>query len=116
MTFRVIDNPHFQAQAGFTNAQFKKLDDLYCRASAQNILKYRTVECDFKDGIAYYTYYKTPYHEASFQFVIRVVGPRSIMYEVYKNGQGRIFKSGVFDRAYGALHTEISALMKKASK
>lgn len=111
MTFRVINNPAFQAVTGFTNAQFKKLDDLYCRAAAAKSLTYRTVECDFEEGIAHYTYFKSEKQHPHLQFVIRKVGPKTLMYEVFKTGKGRIAKSGVFERAFETLAAEINALL-----
>lgn len=98
-------------KTGFTNGQFKKLDDLYCRAAAQKALNYRSVECDFDEGVASYTYYKTEGQKPLYQFFIRKVGPRSLMYEVYKNGTGRIAKSGVFERAFEKLREEIEGLI-----
>ncbi len=111
MSFQIINNPNFQANTGFTNAQFKKLDDLYCRAAGVKVLSTRTVECDFDKGTAMYTYYKTQSHAAYLQFIIRKVGPRVLMYEVYKEGSGRIAKSGVFERAFDVLRDEIEKMM-----
>ena len=111
MAFTVISNPDFKAKTGFTNAQFKKLDSLYLRAASEKILTYRTVECDFDEGVASYTYYKSEGQSPYLQFLIRKVGPRTMMYEVYKTGKGRIAKSGVFERAFGKLDNEISSLM-----
>ncbi len=108
MAFQVITNPSFQAKTGFTQGQFKKLDDLYCRAASLKILTFRTVECDFEEGIASYTYYQSQTHAPSFQFVIRKVGPKDMMYEVYKQGGGLIAKSGIFAKAYDRLKEEIS--------
>ncbi len=110
MVFQVITNPAFQAKTGFTQAQFKKLDDLYCRAASEKSLNFRTVECDFEEGVASYTYYKSHEQAPLFQFVIRRIGPRDMMYEVMKQGGGRIAKSGVFDKAYEVLRAEINAL------
>lgn len=111
MTFGIIDNPKFEAQSGFTNTQFKALDDLYCRAAAQKVLKYRTVECDFDEGMACYTYYKAEHCPPVFEFVISKVGPKTLMYEVYAKGRGRIAKSGVFTIAFEKLRKEIEDLM-----
>jgi hypothetical protein len=111
MTFRVIDNPKFEPNSGFTNAQFKALDDLYCRAAAQKILLHRTVECDFEEGIARYTYFKSQHMAPVFEFVIRKVGPKTLMYETYAQGRGRIAKSGVFSLAFEKLRREIEALL-----
>lgn len=111
MVFQVITNPSFHAKTGFTQAQFKKLDDLYCRAATTKVLNFRTVECDFDEGIASYTYYQTKDHPPVFQFLIRRVGPKDMMYEVMKQGSGRIAKSGVFERAFEILRTEINTLL-----
>ncbi len=110
MTFNVINNPAFLAKTGFTNSQFKKLDSLYLQAAAAKVLKYRTVECDFDEGVAHYTYFKSEGHAPYLQFVIRKVGPRTMMYEVYLQDKGRIKKSGVFDIAYQKLKSEVERL------
>lgn len=107
MTFRVIDNPHLLAHAGFTNAQFKKLDALYLRAAAEKVLTYRSVECDFDEGVVSYTLYESEGRAPYLQFIIRKVGPRSMMYEVFKARKGRIFKSGVFERACERFEAEV---------
>lgn len=96
--------------SGFTTSQFRRLDGLYLQAASRKTLTYRTVECDFDEGVASYTYYKTSGQSPLFQFVIRRVGPRSTMYEVYVQGKGRAFKSGLFDKAFDKLQTEIDAL------
>ena len=113
MTFEVIHNPAYIAKTGFTKGQFRKLDDLYCRAAAAKALTYRTVECDFDEGVASYTYYQSEHLAMApvFQFLIRKVGPRDMMYEVYAQGRGMIGKSGVFDRAFEKLLAEIEALL-----
>jgi hypothetical protein len=109
MAFSVISNPSYHSKIGFTQAQFKKLDDLYCRAASLKILNYRTVDCDFEEGLACYTYYKSPAHKPFAQFIIRKVGPRDMMYEVFVEGKGRVTQSGLFDRAYERLADAISA-------
>ena len=96
--------------SGFTNTQFKKLDGLYLQAAAKKALTYRSVECDFDEGVASYTYYKTEGHAPYLQFIIRKVGPRSTMYELYLQDKGRIAKSGVFEKAFERLQSEIEAL------
>ena len=113
--FRVIDNPKFEAQSGFTNAQFKALDDLYCRAASQKVLLHRTVECDFDEGVARYTYFKSAHMSPVFDFVIHKVGPKTLMYEVYAQGRGRIAKSGVFSIAFEKLRKEIEILLPQSS-
>ncbi|MCE7887005.1 MAG: hypothetical protein DYH13_05815 [Alphaproteobacteria bacterium PRO2] len=114
MGFEVITNPSFAAKTGFTQSQFKKLDDLYCRAASAKILTYRTVECDFDEGVASYTYYKAQNESPYLQFVLRKVGPKDMMYEVFKQGEGRIAKSGIFDKAYLTVREKIEELFKNA--
>ena len=110
MTSNNIFNPSFTQAAGFTQSQFRKLDQLYCKAASDKTINYRTVECDFDEGVASYTYYITENQPPYLQFVIRKVGPRATMFELYKLGKGRIVKSGIFDRAYERLVTEIDSL------
>ena len=110
MTFEVIHNPAFKQPAGFTQSQFRQLDQLYCSAASNKTLTYRSVECDFDEGVASYTYYISSQHAPFLQFVIRKVGPRTTMFELYKEGKGRIIKSGVFERVYNRLRDEIEAL------
>lgn len=113
MVFEVINNPTLIARAGFSNAQFKKLDGLYLQAAAEKLLNYRTVECDFDEGLASYTYYVSDKHTPFIQFVLRKVGPGSMMYEIYKQDKGRIFKSGVFDRAFDQLKANFERLRQE---
>lgn len=110
MSFEVINNPAYLEKTGFTNAQFKKLDALYLRAAGAKILTYRTVECDFDEEVASYTYYKSQGQAPYLEFLIKKVGPRTMMYEVYLQGKGRVAKSGVFEYAYKKLKDEIEAL------
>ncbi len=110
MVFEVITNPSFQTKTGFTQVQFKKLDDLYCRAASEKTLNFRTVECDFEEGVASYTYYTTKEQPPLIQFVLRRVGPKTMMYEVFKQGSGCIAKSGVFETAYLRLKKEIEQI------
>lgn len=110
MAFSVITNPGFAPRTGFTNAQFKRLDDLYCRAASVKTLNFRSVECDFEEGWAAYTYYINALHEPLLQFVIRKVGPQTMHYEVYRAGKGRLVQTALFDRACERLQAEIEAL------
>ena len=114
MVFEVIDNPNFSQPAGFTQAQFRKLDQLYCTAAACKILTYRSVECDFDEGVASYTYYISVHQAPYLQFIIRKVGPKTTMFEVFKQSSGRLIRSGVFDRAYDKLRAEIDFLSEKS--
>lgn len=106
-------NPAMRRASGFTNAQFKKLDGLYLKAASEKALSYRTVDCDFDEGVAAYTYYKSRYHAPYLQFVIRRVGPRATMYEVFLQGKGRVAKSGEFAKAYAKLAAAVERLLEK---
>lgn len=106
----VISLPAAQP-AGFTQSQFRRLDQIYCIAAARKILTYRSVECDFDDGVASYTYHMAENAPPYLQFVIRKVGPKTTMFELYKHGKGRVAKSGLFERSYDALCEEIKILM-----
>ena len=114
MSDKVITIPQFakhgDQSSGFTQSQFKQLDGLYLQAASQKTLTYRTVECDFDEGIASYTYYQSAQHQPYLQFIIRQVGPRTTMFEVFLQGKGRIAKSGLFERAFEKLAEEIRNL------
>ncbi len=110
MAFEVINNPIFFQPAGFTALQFRKLDQLYCRSASIKLLNYRSVECDFDNSVATYTYYKSENHPPYLQFIIRKVGPNTVMFELFKQNKGRIAKSGVFEKVYLKLCEEIEAL------
>lgn len=113
MNFTVIDNPDFGKieKAGFTRFQFQRLDALYLRALQGRVLMSRMVDCDFESGIMTFSYAKSDHHPPMFQFIIRQVGPRQVMYELHQSGKGRAFKSGMFDRVYEKLEQEIGLLM-----
>lgn len=113
MSFYVIDNADFKnkaQKAGFSNAQFKKLDGLFLQAAAAKILNRRTVDCDFDEGVFEYSYHKSNQHPPVLRFVIRRVGPRASMYEVWTGERGKIFQSGLFERAYERLEKEIDQI------
>ena len=67
------------------------------------------MDVDFDEGLAEYAYYKSAYQPPVLRFAIRHVGPRAVMYEVWKEGKGRIMKSGLFDRAYERLAAEVTS-------
>lgn len=112
MAFEVINNPDFGKleKAGFTRFQFQRLDGLYLRAVQAKVLNCRAVDCDFDAGVCTFTYAKTDHHPPMFQFIIRQVGPSQVMYELFQDGKGRAFKSGLFDRVFGKLEDELTAL------
>ena len=66
---------------------------------------------DFDEGACTFTYYRSNNYKPYLQFVIRHVGPHTSMYELYKEGKGRIAKSGLFKRAFERLEEEVAALM-----
>lgn len=99
---------------GFSQSQFRKLDQMYCLAAARKALTYRSVECDFDEGIASYTYYMAEHSPPYLQFIIRKVGPKATMYELYKQGKGRVLKSGLFERAYEGLEAEVYQIIETA--
>lgn len=113
MNFTVIDNPKFSKleKAGFTRFQFQRLDALYLKANQAKILMSRMVDVDFETGIATFSYAKSDHHAPMFQFIIRQIGPRQVMYELFQEGKGRAFKSGIFERVYEKIDAEISALL-----
>ena len=110
MVFEVINNPAFVQAPGFTQEQFRKLDQVYCAAASLKTLNYRTVDCDFDEGVATYTYYVSSQHMPYLQFIIRKVGPQTMTYDLYKHGKGRIAQSGVFERTYERLCKEVESL------
>lgn len=116
MSFTVINNPGFSKleNAGFTRFQFQRLDALYLRANQAKVLMSRMVDVDFETGIATFSYAKSDHHAPMFQFIIRQVGPRQVMYELFQEGKGRAFKSGIFERVYEKLDAEIAALLPPA--
>lgn len=114
MTFEVIDNPDFRkfsARSGFKNYHFKQLAGLYSRAASVKALYDIAVDVDFEQGVCTFTYYKSNNYVPYLQFLVRHVGPHTDMYELYKEGKGRIAKSGLFERVYGRLEREVLELM-----
>lgn len=113
MDLTVIHNPAFDRleKAGFTRSQFQRLDALYLRAVQGKVFMSRMVDCDFEAGVATFSYAKSESHPPMFQFVIRQVGPRQVMYELYQQGKGRAYKSGLFERVYEKLEEAVTALL-----
>lgn len=114
MSFVVIDNPEirqFRKRSGFTNAQFKNLAGLFSRGAAVKVLYDIAVDVDFEAGTCTFTYYRSNAYRPWMQFVIRRVGPHTDMYELYKEGQGRIARSGLFARTFARLEEEVAALI-----
>jgi hypothetical protein len=113
MDSTIIKPARFQRieKAGFTRFQFQRLDALYLRAMQAKVLMSRAVDCDFEEGILTFSYAKSDHHPPLFRFVVRQVGPRQVHYELYQQGKGRAFKSGIFERVYEKLEAEILALL-----
>ena len=110
MAFHVITNPGAQRVSGFTQAAFRRLDEIYRRAGADKKLMHRAVDCDFDAGVATFSYCKTPDHPPCLAFVIRRVGPQTVMYELYREKSGRIAKSGLFSRVLDRLKEEVDGI------
>lgn len=118
MSSDIIEFPQKQASSdkiqGFENWQFKMLDALYLQAASHKVLSARSVSCDFDTGVARYAYHKSENMPPLLEFMIRKVGPKTVMFEVYKHGKGRIKKTGIFDYAYDILREEIEILIADA--
>lgn len=117
MPFRVINNPDFdklKRRSGFTNNQFKKLAGLFSQASSVNVLYDIGVDVDFDEGLCTFTYYKSNAYVPYLQFIIRHVGPKTDMFELYKEGKGRIAKSGLFEKTFKRLEEEIESLINSS--
>jgi hypothetical protein len=113
MSFNVIDNPDFKSKAqkaGFSNAQFKMLDGIYLQAASLKKLTQRSVDCDFDEGLFEFSYHISQQHPPLYKFIIRRVGPRTNMYELWQHNKGKILQSGLFDRVYNRLKEEIENL------
>lgn len=111
MSLHVLNTPAAEQTTGFTRAQFQKLDQLYIYAASRRVLTHRTVDCDFNEGLATYTYFHAVSAPPAIQFAIRKVGPRTTMFELYCQGRGRVLKSTIFDRVYEALSEEVERVI-----
>ena len=115
MSFEVIDNPDFnkfKSHIGFKNHEFKQLAGLYSRAASTKALYDMAVDVDFEEKLCCVTYYQSNTGHPYLQFLIQQVGPRTIMYELFKDGKGRIAKSELFKRVYKKLEEEIIQLIE----
>ncbi len=114
MTFTVIENPEFlkaRRYSGFSNSEFRRLAGLYSRAAAVKALFDIAVDVNFDENICTFTYFRSHSRHPYLQLVIQRVGPQTDMYEVYKEGRGRLLRSGLFSRAYDSLENEIDSLI-----
>ena len=114
MVLQIIDNPDFKKfkkQSGFKNAEFRKLAGLFSRGVAARVLFDMAVDVDFDDHTCTFSYFRASVPRPFLRFVIRHVGPNADIYEIYKDGKGRVARSGLFDRAFARLESEIEALL-----
>lgn len=117
MVFEVIDNPDFhkfKAGAGFRNSQFKKLAGLFSRGASAKVLFDMSVDVDFEAGVCTVIYYQSSSYQPFMQFMIKQVGPRTTMYELWQEGKGRIAKSELFDRVFEKLCEHIEPLIAQS--
>lgn len=110
MSSNVISVSGHQPHTGFTQGQFRKLDQLYCSAVSERLMACRSVEYDYDEGVASYTYFISAQQAPYLQFVIRKIGSGFTMFELFKQGRGRVVRSGIFDRVYEQLVYEIRGL------
>ena len=114
MSFRVINNPDYlksNNQTGFKNHEFKKLSGLFSRGASAKVIYDIGVDVNFEESICNFVYYRSSTYIPYVHFIIRQVGPRTTMYEVWKEGKGRIAKSGLFARAFERLEKEVEELI-----
>lgn len=97
-------------RAGFSRAQFQTLDGIFIRAVERGVLRHRTVDCDFDVGELSFCYCMSPQHPPLLTFMIKKVGPKTVMYELYHAQKGRIGRSALFDRIAGQLTEEIEKI------
>lgn len=114
MSFKVIDNPEFHkfgTRSGFRNHEFRQLATLYSRGVSGKAVHDMAVDVDFDAGVCAFTYYRGHGRAPFLQFIVRHVGPRANMYELFMADKGRVAKSGLFERVYERLAQEIESLM-----
>jgi hypothetical protein len=119
MGFTVIDNENlnrFTRQSGFRNAEFRQLAGLFSRASLRKLIYDMAVDVDMDEGVCQFSYYRTAGSPAWLTFVVRHVGPRTDMYELWMAGRGRIEKSGHFVRTFERLEAEIETLDPRSGR
>lgn len=113
MSHNVISVLGSTAPAGMSPSQFKRIDGVFCLAASAKALSYRAVDCDFDEGVMTITLAKSEHHPAYLSFVSRKVGPKTTMYELYKDGKGRIEKSALFDRVFTRFQKEVEAVIEE---
>ena len=111
MSSALIDIPFgAERRSGFRNVEFKLLAGLFSRASCRKLIYDMAVDVDMERGMCSFAYHRARNAPASLVFVVLHVGPHTSMYEVWREGRGRIAKSGLFARAFERLEAEIEAL------
>lgn len=117
MSFNVIENPEFSKfkdRTGFKNHEFKKLAGFYSLGASHKVLYDMAVDVDFEEKSCMVSYYQSQGQHPFLQFVIKQVGPKTIMYELFMEGKGRIAKSELFDRVTERLEKEIMTLIENS--
>lgn len=117
MTLKVINNPDFEkfkAHSGFKNHEFKRLASMFSIGASYKAIYDIAVDVDFDENVCTFTYFRSNSYVPYLQFLIRRVGPKTNMYELYKDGKGRIAKSGLFERTFEKLEEEIQTLIDEA--
>ncbi len=114
MQDNVISVLNGSEKRGLSRYQFQKLDGVFLQAASKKVLQNRMVDCDFEQGYVEISLSKTPQHPPLIAFVAQKVGPRTIMYELYMEGRGRIEKSALFDRVFDRYRDEVERLIEEA--
>lgn len=113
MSHNVINVLGSTAPAGMTPSQFKRIDGVFCLAASRKALSYRAVDCDFDEGMMTITLAKSELHPPYLSFVSRKIGPKATMYELYKEGKGRIEKSALFERVFERFRDEVNQVIEE---
>ena len=111
MSENVISVLGSNEKRGLSRYQFQKIDGVFLRASSNNILQSRTVDCDLEQGYVEIALAKSPQHPPVISFVAKKVGPRTTMYELYMEGKGRVEKSALFERVFERYDKEVEKMM-----
>jgi hypothetical protein len=99
--------------SGLTPYQFRKIDQVFCVAASKKVLCYRSVGCDFDEGVMTISFAQSEHHSLAISFVARKVGPKVTMYELYIEGKGRAEKSALFDRVFESFRQYVADLMEE---
>lgn len=112
MSDNVISVLNTNAPSGLSNSQFRRIDQVYSLAASRNLLPYRSVNCDFDKGVMTICLSKSAHHTAFLSFIAVKVGPQTTIYELYREGKGRIARSALFDRVFEKYRDEVGDLLE----